>query len=204
MQIKKFLGEPRRISTMGIQDMLESEEGKDDANEALLRIERVMNNIHDSTLDNPYALVLLDGDGYLFNEDLVRQGLKGGEIAAERLEDELRIYFERNNFKGQRGWRIVVFIFASLDGLAHKMKKSGRTSEAKSFRQFTIGINQSEALINVVDVGTFCKEGTDYKIRTFFELLAPDMNLRCRHLVLGCSHDKGYLRMLARYKHKTR
>ena len=203
-QFKKFLGESRRISTKGLHDLLKSGEGNDEANGTLLRIERVMNTIHDSTLDTPYAVVLLDGDGYIFNEDLLRQALKGGEKAAERLESGLRDHFERNNLKGQRGWRIAVFIFASIDGLAHKMKKSGRTLEARSFRQFSLGINQSEPLINIVDVGPYCKEATDYKIRTFFELLMPDINLRCRHIVLGCCHDKGYLRMLARYKHKTR
>ena len=204
LQLKKFLGEPRRISTKGVQDLLEGVEGKDDANDILLRIERIMNNIHNSSLNSPYAMVLLDGDGYIFNEDLIRQGLKGGEIAAEQLETELRNHFERNNFKGQSGWRVAVFIFASIDALAHKMKKSGRTLEAKSFRQFTIGLNQSEGLVNVVDVGPYCKEGTDYKIRTFFDLFISDVNLRCRHVVLGCSHDRGYLRMLARYKHKAR
>ena len=204
MQFKKFLGEPRRISTKGLHDLLESGERKDDTKEILLRIERVMNSIHESTLDNPYALVLLDGDGYIFNEDLIRQGLKGGEIAATRLRSELHKYFDANNFKGQRGWRLVVFNFASIDGLAHKMEKFGRILESKSLRQFTAGLNQSNALINVVDVGQRCKEVTDFKIRAFFDLFAPVINLRCRHVVLGCSHDKGYLRMLADYKHQAR
>ena len=203
-KLRQTLEEQEGIFLKCLQVLRESKPGSEEAKQILLQFQNVMNNIRDIAFDTPYALVLIDGDGYIFNEDLIRQGLKGGEIAAERLESRLHQYFSDSNFRRQRGWRVVVFIFASIDGLSHKMKKFGRIQEASCLRFFAIGINQSQALVNVVDVGAKCKEGTDYKIRAFFDLFGPDINSRCRHVVLGCSHDGGYLRMLAPYKHKAR
>lgn len=46
------------------------------------------------------------------------------------------------------------------------------------------------------------KELTDYKIKAMFELFIS--NAHCKHVVLGCSHDHGYIPMLDQYKNNAR
>ena len=46
------------------------------------------------------------------------------------------------------------------------------------------------------------KERTEYKVKAMFELMLP--NTHCRHVVLGCSHDRGYIPMLDKYKSYAR
>ena len=97
----------------------------------------------------------------------------------------------------------MIRIYVNLDGLAGKMRGMNRPIEANLLRQFAAGLNQSQHLVDLVDVG-HCKEGADVKIKAVFDHYAPDINVRCKHIVLGCSNDHGYLRMLAPYKHKSR
>ena len=65
------------------------------------------------------------------------------------------------------------------------------------------GVNQGHASIDFLDVG-HGKEGTDVKLRTVFDHYVPDIGVRCRHVVLGCSNDHGFLKMLAHYKYDER
>ena len=46
------------------------------------------------------------------------------------------------------------------------------------------------------------KERTDHKFRANFELFMP--NTHCKHIVLGCSNDHGYIPMLDPYKNDKR
>ena len=48
----------------------------------------------------------------------------------------------------------------------------------------------------------FRKEGTDYKLKAMFELFVP--NTHCKHIILGCSHDHGYMPLLNQYKNDKR
>ncbi|ENH67176.1 hypothetical protein FOC1_g10000321 [Fusarium oxysporum f. sp. cubense race 1] len=40
----------------------------------------------------PFALAVVDGDGYIFNERFVKDGEEGGSRAAKQLNDTLMLY----------------------------------------------------------------------------------------------------------------
>lgn len=73
---------------------------------------------------NPFGLVLIDGDGYIFEEELLRGGSNGGAIAAQRLLEQIQGYFQKVN-RSANQWKIMVRIFVDLEGLARKCSFSG-------------------------------------------------------------------------------
>ena len=194
--------------------------------------------------------MLIDGDGYIFDERLIQQGTTGGEIAAHHVHKNIQHYFHPRKtsggsdqrFDGASNWRIVVKIYMNLDGLAKTLYRAGLITNSKLMQDFAIGFNQCQPLFEIVDVGRgyvnllssqssyfhdqfptaasishgssksvgyrrsdislYRKERTDYKFKANFELFVP--NTHCKHLVLGCAHDHGYIPMLDQYKNDKR
>ena len=123
-----------------------------------------MNEIQDTVSSAPFALVLLDGDGYIFDERLLQKGVEGGENAAYYLQN----YVERHlrskktqdvsldKFKGANNWRIMVKIYLNLEGLARTLTSTGCIAGSNVIRDFAIGLTRSRPLFEVVDVGQGC------------------------------------------------
>ena len=116
----------------------------------------------ENAASSPFAVVLIDGDGYIFPDELLCQGGSGGEEAAQRLLNEVRNYLSR--FKGAKEWRIVVRIFANLEGLGRKFQSLNIVNNTHVIREFAAGFVQSQALFDIIDVG-YGKERADHKIR---------------------------------------
>lgn len=144
----------------------------------------------------PFAVVLIDGDGYIFQEEFLRQGAVGGAIAAQQLLEKLQDYFGK--FDGSKGWRIMVRIFVNLEGLLQTCVNLGLLREESTLRQFASGFTQNQPLFDFVDAG-HGKERADHKIKELFNLFVKDIH--CKHIVLGCCHDNGYVVILDPYKH---
>lgn len=111
---------------------------------------------------NPFAVVLVDGDGYVFPDDLLCQGTSGGEEAAQRLLNKASKYLER--YKGAKDWKLVVRILVNLEGLARKCQQFDIVRQANTLREFATGFAQSQPLFDFVDVG-YGKERADHKIK---------------------------------------
>ncbi|KAL8817271.1 MAG: hypothetical protein Q9191_008178, partial [Dirinaria sp. TL-2023a] len=112
---------------------------------------------------NPFGLALIDGDGYIFEEDLLREGSTGGAIAAQRLLEQIQGYFQKLD-RSAHQWRTVVRIFVNLEGLAKKCNLSGIVDHTAVFREFTTAFTKAQPLFDIVDVG-YGKEQADHKIR---------------------------------------
>ncbi|KAH8819215.1 C-x8-C-x5-C-x3-H type zinc finger protein-like protein [Xylogone sp. PMI_703] len=134
---------------------------------------------------NPYAVALLDGDGMIFHQDLVRQGLEGGKKAANMLRNVIL-----ENFDGiTEDTEIIAKVYANISGLAKAMLRDGCIDKAEDLKEFTLGFTQGKASFDFIDVG-HGKERADAKIRE-----ATRWNLRnynCKQILLGISHDSGY------------
>lgn len=133
---------------------------------------------------NPYVLVLVDGDGLIFKEDLVKQGLEGGKKAAYALRQEIS---ERTGNADET--EIIAKVVANMAGLSKAMKRDGAVDSESDVRDFMLGFTQAKASFDFVDVG-YGKERADSKIKE-----ATRWNLRnynCKQILLGVSHDAGY------------
>ncbi|KAL1956427.1 hypothetical protein VTO42DRAFT_7313 [Malbranchea cinnamomea] len=140
----------------------------------------------------PFILVLIDGDGMIFEGSFLSQGEQGGKDAANRLWASVRDYTARNFPKVQNP-KIVTRIYANVKGLADICHKAGIVEKQSLIEDFTRGFNGSRLLFDFVDVGSG-KDRADDKIAEFFKLNL--YNCHCHQILLGCSHDNGYARLL--------
>ncbi|KAF2873614.1 hypothetical protein BDV95DRAFT_348737 [Massariosphaeria phaeospora] len=145
---------------------------------------------------NPFVLVLVDGDGMIFQDEFLRSGQKGGQDAASRLYNAVVNCIQLDYSSIPTDAQVVCRIYANVRGLADVLVRAGVIEEATSFEEFTRGLTTGKALFDFIDVGAG-KDRADKKLIETFKLYAGD--LHCRHMFLGCSHDNGYARTLEDY-----
>ena len=121
-----------------------------------------LQELEESAAACKYAVVLVDGDGYNFPDDLIREGLKGGRKAAQHLESETQSYLKRAY--GINQLKIIVRIFINLDGLSNMYQGLGIIKDTYDFRHFMIGFVQTQGLFDLIDVGQG-KQRADYKMK---------------------------------------
>ncbi|KAL7937524.1 hypothetical protein V8C35DRAFT_292715 [Trichoderma chlorosporum] len=134
---------------------------------------------------NPYILVLIDGDGLVFQDTWIKQGLDGGKKAANAL---LSAVLEK--FGGEAGeLQVVVKVVANLTGLSKAMQRDGCIDNPSLLKDFTLGFTQAKATFDYIDVG-FGKERADLKVKETARWHMRNHN--CQKILLGISHDAGY------------
>jgi hypothetical protein len=147
---------------------------------------------------NPFVLVLVDGDGYIFNEDLIGKGsdsdssaerlARGGTNAARQLNDAVKTSLCR---KGLEHCQIMARVYANVAGLSKALSKAGLVgAEKRSFAPFIASFNRSSGLSDFVDAGEL-KENADFKLRALLQLYAE--NAQCKHIYFAACHDVGYI-----------
>ena len=111
---------------------------------------------------NAFVVVLLDGDGMIFNDDLLQQGEKGGKEAAGQLWSAMNDFVHRN-LRHLSSPKILARIYANVKGLGDVLQKSSIIDRASLFEDFARGFNGSKLLFDFIDVGTG-KDKADDKI----------------------------------------
>lgn len=159
-----------------------------------------------------FILVLIDGDGMIFDEDLIKHGEAGGKEAASRLWNVLHVQAEALDLPSDV--KVVTRIYANLKGLGEICAKAGIITRPEIIESFARGFTGSKQLFDFVDVGMgkdraddkicgtnvslFMYTGkcsvADYPLPEIFKLHLYDCH--CRHIFFGCSHDNGYARLL--------
>lgn len=117
---------------------------------------------------NAFVVVLLDGDGMIFNEDLLQQGEKGGKEAASALWSAANDFVQRV-LPHLPSPKILARIYANVKGLGDVLQKTSIIDRASLFEDFARGFNGSKLLFDFIDVGTG-KDKADDKItgQSFF------------------------------------
>ncbi|KAK3306024.1 uncharacterized protein B0T15DRAFT_216339 [Chaetomium strumarium] len=137
---------------------------------------------------NPFVLVLVDGDGYVFNETLLAKRAEGGSAAAQMLNDEIKASLRR---KGLEHCQVMVRIYANVFGLSKVLSKAGLVgAESRSLGPFIANFNRAYGLTELVDAGEL-KENADSKLRALLHLYAD--NTQCKHIYFAACHDVGYI-----------
>ena len=144
---------------------------------------------------NPFVLVLIDGDGYVFDDDLVSGGVEGGQRAATLLNETVKSSLRS---RGLENCRIMVRVYANLSGLSKALSKVKLAGpEKRSLTPFVASFNRSNDLFDFVDAGDL-KENADFKIRALLRQFVE--NAQCRHIYFAGCHDVGYLSELTPYQ----
>ncbi|KAH7027905.1 uncharacterized protein B0I36DRAFT_328184 [Microdochium trichocladiopsis] len=144
-----------------------------------------------------FVVVLVDGDGAKFRDDLVRDLADGGERAAQYLKRAVRKYLADAGLRHE-DVPILVRVYANLNDLSKSLRMSQITQSDDHMRIFAERFTNSSAEIDFVNVGKG-KENADSKIRRM--LNHYHKNLQCQKIFLaGCCHDNGYLHDLREYR----
>lgn len=145
---------------------------------------------------NPYAMVLVDGDGYVFQDLLVQKGSDdGGGNAARALNEAVRASLQT---KGLDHCQIMVRVYADVAGVSKALNKAGLCGpEKRSLAPFVANFNRSFGHTDFVDAGDL-KENADFKLRALLRLHAD--NPQCKHIYFAACHDVGYISELTPHK----
>lgn len=129
---------------------------------------------------NPFVLVLIDGDNYIFDDALVATGSEGGARAANMLNAAIKDRLLRLGHDVANA-RIMVRIYTNLGGLSKALARVGLAGhEARSLAPFTASFTQSQDLFDFVDVGDK-NRNVDLKIGEMFRLFAG--HSQCKHIL---------------------
>ncbi|KAL7935640.1 hypothetical protein V8C35DRAFT_297857 [Trichoderma chlorosporum] len=137
---------------------------------------------------DPFVLVLIDGDGNVFNGNLMSTGIEGGRGAAQLLNEAIKTSLRT---KGPDHCQIMVHIWGNLAGLPKAVQRAGFAGvEKRSLAPFVASFNRSYGLFDFVDAGEW-KENADFKLRVMLKLYAE--NSQCKHIYFAACHDVGYI-----------
>ncbi|KAI0485604.1 hypothetical protein F4859DRAFT_471832 [Xylaria cf. heliscus] len=144
---------------------------------------------------NPFVLVLIDGDGYIFNDEFLHMGADGGSRLAQHLNNVVKQNLHK---KGLDNCDVMVRVYANLANLSRILSKHGlATPDKRSLSPFVANFNRSYGLMDFVDAGEL-KENADFKIRALLNLYAE--NAQCKHIYVALCHDVGYLGELTKFR----
>ncbi|UZP40927.1 hypothetical protein NXS19_008743 [Fusarium pseudograminearum] len=163
--------------------------------EAELQVKWVMRQNDEIKNTNSYVLILIDGDGLLFDDSFTKQGLEGGKLAARALRTAVA---QLCSHERTGSLEIICRVVANVGGLSKALASEGCIENPNQFRDFTQGFTQAKASFDFLDVG-FGKERADAKIRETARWHLGNQN--CKHILLGIGHDSGYAPFLEEVVH---
>ncbi|KAK5679377.1 hypothetical protein LTS10_008192 [Elasticomyces elasticus] len=165
------------------------------AENALLRSE---NNRYESQARkperNPYVAVLVDGDGYVFDDQYVLDRNAGGQKAAQDLDQAVKKDLQSLDLEH---CQVMVRVYADMVGLSKAMARAGLAGkEKRSLAPFAADFTRSNETFDFCDAGEL-KEGADFKIRALFRHFIEDG--RCKQVYFAGCHDTGYVAELTQH-----
>lgn len=112
---------------------------------------------------DPFILVLIDGDGMIFEDHLLKKGEAGGKESAAILWSATRDYVNEVMPDLSSNYKIVVRIYANLKGLGEVCHRATILENPATAENFARGFTGSKQLFDFVDVG-IGKDRADDKI----------------------------------------
>ncbi|CAI6316084.1 unnamed protein product [Periconia digitata] len=148
------------------------------------------------TVPRPYVLVLVDGNNYIFNDELIREKEEGGMRAARMLNEAAEKYLQRRTPRLDDA-RIIVRVYADLTSLSIRLAKANLSGkEKRSFSPFAAGFTRSLGFCDFLDA--LHEEGTKFKIRESFNAAFEDP--ACSHILYAACHDLSYMDNIVPHK----
>ncbi|KAL1801577.1 hypothetical protein ACET3X_001919 [Alternaria dauci] len=142
---------------------------------------------------NPYVLVLIDGNNYIFNDEFVREKEEGGMRAARMLNEAIEKYLQQS-VPEARSARIHVKVYADLTNLSKQLARSKIIGmEKRSLSPFSAAFTRAISLFDFIDA--LDEEGTKFKISEQFKIASQDT--ACSHILYAACHDAAYLSQLS-------
>ncbi len=103
---------------------------------------------------DPHILVLIDGDGMIFNSSFLQQGAAGGKQAATLLSEAVTRWASTNIPDYPPESKVMVRVYANLQGLAEACARAGMVDHFAKVEDFARGFTCSGTLLDFTDVGS--------------------------------------------------
>lgn len=99
-----------------------------------------------------FILVLLDGDGMIFDDNFISRGETGGREAAQLLWSSVTDFVQKSHLNLPSDYKVVTRIYANLKGLGDVCQRSGIIEKPEIIEEFARGFTGSKQLFDFVDV----------------------------------------------------
>ncbi|KAJ6604686.1 hypothetical protein DFH09DRAFT_1123509 [Mycena vulgaris] len=148
-------------------------------------LEQVLSSLKN---DNPLLLCLVDGDGHIFQKDLITQGHTGGRQAAMLLTKGLTDYTRAIDTQMSSRAQVWLTVYCNKTGLVETLVNQDICTKDQ-FEEFCLGFNQAAPLFSILDVGQG-KEAADAKIKEYLRVFTrfPQTSF----VFFAGAHDNGY------------
>lgn len=108
-------------------------------------------------------MVLIDGDGMIFEDALIQQGEAGGKEAAGQLWCAMRDHVHRTLPEMPSDYKILARVYANVKGLADACVRADVLDDPSLLEDFARGFTGNKQLFDFVDVGSG-KDRADEKL----------------------------------------
>jgi hypothetical protein len=120
---------------------------------------------HGHQSKNPFILVLIDGDGYLFEDDYLKNAESGGGDAAHRLLSAVQDCVRAAQLQGlSSDSPIMINIYGNKRGLTGALLEAEIITHPRDLENFFCKFTQSHTHFQYIDCGPG-KERADAKLR---------------------------------------
>ncbi|KAK0456484.1 hypothetical protein EV421DRAFT_1752756 [Armillaria borealis] len=189
-QFRSRVEELEREVAVWKQGYINAESQTDSLQKEVAHLQQMIESIKE---DNPLILALIDGDGNIFTDELLRQGQAGGRNAAMMLTKGLTDHTATVDARRSARSRVWLTVYCNKQGLSDTLIAND-VCTSEQFEAFFLGFNQAAPLFSIIDVGTG-KEAADTKIKEHLRLFTrfPQTFL----VYFGGAHDNGYTSTLA-------
>lgn len=99
---------------------------------------------------NPFVVVVVDGNNFLFNDAFIRDGEKGGRRAAVVFKDELSEWVSKSVEHAPSDPKILIKVYADFKSVAGTFARGGVIENMSTFGEFARGFN---TMFDFVDIG---------------------------------------------------
>ncbi|KAJ2915269.1 hypothetical protein MD484_g5150, partial [Candolleomyces efflorescens] len=156
-------------------------------------------------------VILIDGDGAIFDLDLIAKGIPGGHEAGMKLEAGVMKHIHRHGVQEGYQYQLWAYIFLDKHGVTKALRYSptGKPEAAGALSEFMVGFCQANERFMVIDVGGE-KEAADAKITgsfpphyeglaliAFVALMEAELWLpETEKIIFAGTHDGGYKAIL--------
>ena len=135
----------------------------EDQNEIRAKWKLRAEKAEDAQARNNFVLVLVDGDGYIFQSRFLSNRESGGAAAAQQLLSDIKAYI-RENLNMPAEFEVMVNVYANKRGLAKLLTDVGHVAGESDLENFFCKFNQSQPLFHFLDCG-YGKESADTKLK---------------------------------------
>ncbi|GAB7328681.1 hypothetical protein MBLNU13_g00605t1 [Cladosporium sp. NU13] len=128
---------------------------------------------------NPFIVLVVDGNNFLFNDAFIRDGEEGGRRAAVVFKDEVTEWVSKSVKPSPSDFKVLIKVYADFEGLAGTFTRGGIIKNLSTFKEFARGFN-FDTLFELIDIG-----GGDVnnRILDHFKLFLHDYH--CHQVVFG-------------------